>query len=208
MKSVTEAEVFNKYPTAYFKNASTFGALTEETISWLFTQGRIIQLDTHETLFETDEHGDNFFVILKGSFAYYKCHQGQYAFIRDYKMGEQVGFMSMIALHNRVGTAIANEESLVLEISNNLFQDLYTHAPADFGLLMMNLSREMARTLRAVDNLVVIKTLEATGQIGLLHNIPAAHPTKTMMPASTTRKPALDDAVPQESSKYTDTLHN
>ncbi|MEH6577591.1 MAG: cyclic nucleotide-binding domain-containing protein [Amphritea sp.] len=171
MKSVTETEVFNKYPAEYFKDASTFGAISETTITWLFKHGRIIQLDADDTLFQIDEHGDNFFVILKGSFAYYKSHKGKYAFIRDYKIGEQIGFMSMVALHNRVGTAVANEESLVLEVSNNLFNKLHSFAPEDFALLMMNLAREMARTLRATDNLVVRRTFEAGGS-GKRNSVP------------------------------------
>ena len=101
--------------------------------------------------------GDAFYVILKGAFAYYKSHDDKYAYIRDYTLGEQIGFMSMIALHNRVGSAVACEDSLVLEVNNTLFSRMHETTPLDFGLLMMNLAREMARTLRAVDNIVVDK---------------------------------------------------
>jgi len=159
MKLLTAKQLLLQSSAEYFKEASTFGALTTETVLWLLENGQIYSLKTDETLFEINERGDNFFIILKGSFAYYKCHLQHYAFIRDYKVGEEIGFMCMIALHNRVGTAIANQESLVLEISSDLFEQLHINAPTDFGLLMMNLAREMARSLRKVDNIVVDKTV-------------------------------------------------
>ncbi|MDI3325035.1 cyclic nucleotide-binding domain-containing protein [Pontibacterium granulatum] len=155
MQILQGPEVLERFSIDYFRDASTFGALSDDTISWLFHQGRAYALDKGDVLFEPDERGDAFFVILQGSLAYFKCHDGKYAHIRNYQVGEQIGFMSMIALHNRVGSAVAHEDSIVLEVSNSLLHQLHEQAPEDFGLLMMNLAREMARTLRSVDNLVV-----------------------------------------------------
>ncbi|MGB0733308.1 MAG: cyclic nucleotide-binding domain-containing protein, partial [Pontibacterium sp.] len=95
-----------------------------------------------------------------GAFEYFKEHRGQSAYIRDYGLGEQVGFMSMIALHNRVGSAVAKSDCQVLEVCDALFHRLHEEAPVDFGILMINLSREMARTLRSVDNLLVSQLCE------------------------------------------------
>ena len=160
MHVLTGPEVLSHFSIDYFKGASTFGALSADTLNWLFQEGKLYALDAKEVLFEPNERGDAFFVILKGAIAYYKCHDGQYAHIRDYQAGEQIGFMSMIALHDRVGSAIAVQDSIVLEINTHLFHNLHEKAPLDFGVLMMNLAREMARTLRSVDNIVVKKVHE------------------------------------------------
>lgn len=172
MNKISAEQLLQRHSAEYFQEASTFGALSKETIEWLINQGRIYQLESDETLFEIGEHGDNFFIILQGSFAYYKIHDQQYAFIRDYKVGEQIGFMSMIALHNRVGTAIAKQDSIVVEITSTMFQELHNRSPIDFGILMINLSREMARSLRKVDNLVVQKTIESGNSEGLTNDRP------------------------------------
>lgn len=155
MQILQGPDVLERFSIEYLRGASTFGALSDDTIRWLFDQGRTYALDKSDVLFEPDERGDAFFVILQGSLSYFKCHDGKYAHIRNYQVGEQIGFMSMIALHNRVGSAIAHEDSIVIEVNTELFHQLHEHAPQDFGLLMMNLAREMARTLRSVDNLVV-----------------------------------------------------
>jgi len=63
----------------------------------------------------------------------------------------------MIALHDRVGNVYAKEDSLLLEISSQLFSDFHDHYPFDFGILLMNLSRDMARTIREISNTLVTK---------------------------------------------------
>ncbi|MEH6628075.1 MAG: cyclic nucleotide-binding domain-containing protein [Motiliproteus sp.] len=160
MKTVPCPDVLSRFSLEYFKAASTFGALSDDTLVWLLNHGKVLELTKDEILFKPGDRGDVFYVILQGTFAYYKNHLGKVAFIRNYKQGEQIGFMSMIALHNRVGSSVANDECLVLEVNNSLFHRLHETAPVDFGLLMMNLAREMARTLRSVDNILVDKTHE------------------------------------------------
>jgi CRP-like cAMP-binding protein len=141
-----------------FSSASVFGALPESSIRWLLERGRIRALDEGEYLFSPGEPGNSFHVILQGRVAYYKYHLDRYAFIRDYEVGEQIGFMSLIALHNRVGRAEAYAGTIALEIDSALFHAFHEEQPLEFGILMLNLAREMARTLRAVDNLLVEKS--------------------------------------------------
>jgi len=61
----------------------------------------------------------------------------------------------MIALHDKVGKAIAKENSIVLEITSHLFSDFHDDHAFDFGILLMNLSRDMARSLRVLGNALV-----------------------------------------------------
>lgn len=144
--------------TDLIQQASTLGAISPDTVEWMLQEGELSLLAEGEVLFEPEERGDSFFIILEGSFAYSKFHKDRYAFIRNFTQGQQIGFMSMIALHDRVGRAVADEKSLILKVCSELFHRLHQHAPLDFGILMMNLAREMARSLRYVDNLVVKKS--------------------------------------------------
>lgn len=139
----------------YFRTISTFGALTDTTVVHLIRSGEVLALDPGEVLFEAGEPSDGFYVILKGQMAFHKYHQGHYGFIRNYHFGENIGFVGMIALHRRIGRARAVEDVIVVKISTRLFNDLYESNTQEFATLLMNLSRDMARGLRAVDNLVV-----------------------------------------------------
>lgn len=158
MRLLTAEQLLKKREVSSFTSAAVFGALSETWILWLLQNGEIHSLDVGECIFRQGQRGDSFHVILDGQFGYYKFHDGRYAYIRDYKAGEQIGFMSMIALHDRVGRAEAQLDSVTLEIDSELFYTFHKNGALDFGILMMNLAREMARTLRSVDNIIVEKS--------------------------------------------------
>lgn len=141
-----------------FTDASTFGALPETSILWLLEKGKIRSMTEGEYVFTHGERGDSFHVILDGTISYYRYHEGRYGFIREYRTGEQIGFMTLIALHDRVGRAVAHEGTITLEIDSGVFHAFQEQAPVDFGILMMNLAREMARSLRTAGGLVVSKS--------------------------------------------------
>ena len=158
MHTLSTDQLLETHALASFTNASVFGALPESAILWLLEKGEIRAFDEGEYLFTHGQPGNSFHVILQGKVSYYKYHEGKYAYIRDYCLGEQIGFMSLIGLHDRVGRAQCPPQTVTLEIDSTLFQAFHNEHPMEFGILMINLAREMARTLRSVDNLIVEKS--------------------------------------------------
>lgn len=77
------------------------------------------------------------------------------AITRYHGEGSQLGFVAMIGLHTRVGTAVAREDALVVEISADQFLELHLSEPDAFGLLLLNLSREMARGIGELNRIIV-----------------------------------------------------
>jgi len=149
------SQVIEQLGLEYIKQGSTFGALSDEGIRYLFEAGRVLQLEKGEFLFQLDDPGNRFYIILKGSFRFFKHHHGKRTYIRDHIFGEELGFVAMIALHDRRGSAQAAENSIVLEISSFLFHELHKMLPTDFGLLLLNLARGMARRIRELNNMLV-----------------------------------------------------
>ncbi|MBY4676675.1 Crp/Fnr family transcriptional regulator [Marinobacterium arenosum] len=147
MQQVDSGLLLGELGIDYFKGASTLGALSDQAIEALLAKGRVYALSEGETLFEAGSRGDAFFVLLKGSVSYYHQLDDRCEHIRDFQFGEQIGFVSMVALQPRPGKAIATCDSYALEVSNELFYALHCDMPLDFGLLLMNLSREMARSI-------------------------------------------------------------
>lgn len=155
MKLISSEELLQDRELASFSNASVFGALPEASMLWLLQNGKIHALEQGDYIFTPGQPGDSFHVILDGKISYSKFHEGRYAYIKDYKTGEQIGFMSLIALHDRVGRAEAQPHTITLEIDSKLFHEFHNQFPMEFGILLLNLAREMARTLRSVDNIIV-----------------------------------------------------
>ena len=127
-----------------FKAGSTFGALSDEAIRFLLGRGRVVSLVEGEDLFHPDDAGDSFFVVLQGQIDYLRDG----VLVRTVAFGEQLGYVSMIGLFRHIGAGKAHGPTLVLEVSSDLFYQLHLEFPSDFGIVVLNLSRDMARALR------------------------------------------------------------
>jgi hypothetical protein len=60
----------------------------------------------------------------------------------------------MIGLIPHNGIDVATEESMVLDIGSAQFYNLRVNFPDDFGLLMINLSRELAREIAMLEDVI------------------------------------------------------
>ena len=165
MQIVDADAVIEDLGFAYFRELSTFGALSDEVIRDLLTQGKIERLQKGEYIAHFAEEADDFQVVLQGRLAYYKRFEGHDVLTRYFGQGEQAGFDEMIGLIVRDGTDVAVEDSLILSISSSQFHDLHINYPAEFGILMITLARELAREIQILEN-VIGKGTGWTGEPG------------------------------------------
>ncbi|MEL0614415.1 cyclic nucleotide-binding domain-containing protein [Marinomonas arenicola] len=142
------------------KEGSIFGALSANAIQYLLDHGTIHEAKKGDEVFHYQDKGESFFAVLHGSLDFFKQHHHKELHTRDIEFGEALGFVSMIALHDRVGTAYAKEDSLLLEVSSTLFSDFHDQYPFDFGILLINLARDMARNIRELSNALVSHEIE------------------------------------------------
>ncbi|MBN0989120.1 Crp/Fnr family transcriptional regulator [Amphritea pacifica] len=155
MKTITAEDIHTRLPQEKIRQGSLFGALTDDCINFILEQGRILELASGEKVFDAGDSGNAFYVVLEGSLSFVKLHDGKRYNTRDIGFGEEVGFVAMIALHNHAGYAVANCDSRVLEISSDLFARVHENYPFDFGIITLNLARDMARNIRKLSNALV-----------------------------------------------------
>ena len=155
MKIINGTDLLEKFGMEYFQNASIFGAIPPDIITFLLDKGTVNSMDKGDVIYQPGDKGNSFFVILSGSLSFYQFHHGEFAYIRDHLFGEEMGFVAMIALHDRVGKAVVAEKGYILEVHCTLFSELQRLHPAEFGILLLNISREMARTIREISNSIV-----------------------------------------------------
>lgn len=159
MRTADGSETLGLLGLPYLRQISLFGALSPSAIEFLMTHGQVLQLEVGDALYELGDPGDKFFVVLQGALSFYQAHEGRLAHVRDLGVGEEMGFCAMIALHDRVGRPVAIAPTRVLEVTSALFYDLHQSLPSDFGLLLLNLARGMARTLRDVSDHMVLREI-------------------------------------------------
>jgi CRP-like cAMP-binding protein len=155
MRTLDGHQLIEQLGIDYFKAGSSFGALSDQCIRFLIERGVVLQLDKGDKLFSYGDPGDSFYIVLKGRIEYLKPRGNGFTHIRDYTFGQEFGCVAMIGLHDRAGDHIAPEESVVVQVTSGLFHALQEALPKDFGLFLLNLSREMARRLRESDSKLV-----------------------------------------------------
>lgn len=152
MKKMSANEIHDNLGWDHLKELATLGALSEEAIDFLLAEGEIMALKQGDVVFRFGDPGDAFHVILQGALSFYRPGQEGKVHIRDYEQGQEIGFVAMVALHQRVGDCVAREDSLVLRLSSSGFHKLHQEMPKAFGVLLLNLSREVARRLKESDD--------------------------------------------------------
>jgi CRP-like cAMP-binding protein len=154
MRDLIDRHVLKKYPCECLRELATFGALSDECIQSLLKNGRLFELAAGEALYEAGSSANEFYLILDGSLDLFHHHEGKHAPTRTYHAGDQLGFVGIIALHPHRGTALACETCWVLAIEGKQFFELSHSQPESFGILMINLSRGMARTISILGNII------------------------------------------------------
>ena len=154
MQLVDPAEVIETLGIPYLQELSTFGALSEKVIVDLVTHGKVERLEKGEYITHNHEKAEDFQIVLQGKIAYYKHLEGHDVLTRNFSRGEQMGFDEMIGLIIRDGTDVAMADSLVLSISSSQFYNLHVEYPGEFGILMLNLSRELAREIEILEDVI------------------------------------------------------
>lgn len=152
MHPISSSEFLRQVPVAALKEGSIFGAFSDAAILYLIENGILLSAERGDMVFDYGDRGDSFFIICKGSVDFFKHHEGACMKTRTVRFGEELGFVSMIALHDHTGQAVVQEDTILLKVSSALFSDLHRDHPSDFGIITLNLARDMARTLRKLSN--------------------------------------------------------
>lgn len=150
MRLVDPDALLSDLPLEHLTGLATFGALPPVAVSWLVRNGKIVELDAEEVLFKTGDRVDEFYIVLTGTLSALRPLKDQLVLTRTCEPGEHVGFTGMIALHDRYGTVVAKQKSILLEISSSQFYRMHEELPQAFGIFLLNLTRELARNVGAL----------------------------------------------------------
>lgn len=154
MKIIDAKDVINQHGTSYFRELATFGALPDEVIEDILSNGTITQYQTGEYISRLGETANSFQVIIKGKIAFYKHHEDHYTLTRYFKSGEQMGFDLMLGLIRHDGTDVVEEDSQILEITSAQFYGVHVNHPEAFGIFMINLARELSREIELLEDVI------------------------------------------------------
>lgn len=151
MKQIIGSKARSLFPISHCSDLAMFGALSRDSIRFLFEHGRILSCQKGEVVLKKGELSDRFYIILQGRLGYYRYDDAELIHIRDFKSGEQMGFVGMIGLHARQGDAVVEQDCYLLEITSALFHEVCDNFASDFVIFMINMAREMSREISDLD---------------------------------------------------------
>ena len=154
MRNPDVDEVIERLGMERLREQPALADMSEAFIVELVNEGTLIQLDKGEYIAHYAEKADDFQLVLEGCIAYYKRCDSHDVLTRHFAVGEQVGFDEMIGLIPRDGTDVAVEDTLLLSISSDQFFRMHVKYPAEFGILMIHLARELSREIEILEDVV------------------------------------------------------
>jgi CRP-like cAMP-binding protein len=155
MKKLSVEQLGEILDPTELNEGSIFGALSDAATRFLLDKGVILSVAADEVVFSAGDSGDSFFIVCDGCLDFYKHHEGRRVNTRSVGKGGELGFVAMIALQPHSGDAVAATDSILLEISSLVFSKLHEEHPQDFGLMTLNLSRDMARVINQLGNALI-----------------------------------------------------
>lgn len=136
----------------FLKKVAIFNELTEEEIHDLMELLVEVKLKKDEVLFKEGDEGKALYVIYAGEIQVSKN-------IKDIKekvlailgSGNIVGEMALLETQKRSATAVANSDSILLEITRSDFNSLIEVNPSAGFKIMFNIAKLLSHRLRRMD---------------------------------------------------------
>jgi CRP/FNR family transcriptional regulator, cyclic AMP receptor protein len=135
--------------TAKLQACSLFGGLSAEQITVIHTCMTFASYDAGEAIMHEGASNDSIYFILEGTVEI--SRRG--TFIVELPEGQTFGEMELLDIMPSVATVKALTTVKVATISNKCMHTIYANEPKVFGIMMMNLARDLSRRLRRMDEL-------------------------------------------------------
>lgn len=126
--------------------------LDDEAIHYLSELAREEQFAPGALIIGEGEQGNRMFFLSAGHVTVVKAHgTAQAVTLAGLGPGEFFGEMSLVESVTRSASVVAEDPVTVCTLRGTDFHRLYQHRPEQYGIIMLNLARDLARRLRSLD---------------------------------------------------------
>ena len=151
---------------AELREIGLFGGLGDELLQHLAVTLRILNRGAEELIFSEGAEAREFYVLLRGEIEIFKVLKtGAEARIATLSPGQWFGEMSVFDVQRRSASVRTLVPCRFLIVTARDLDALYRRDLKSYTLLVLNVTRELARRLRLVDELVA----DFIGRVGNQH---------------------------------------
>ena len=136
----------------FLHRVSVMAGLDDEALRFLSDLAREEQYPAGAVIVGEGEPGNRMYFLVEGRVAVVKHHgSAQPVILARLGPGEFFGEMSLVESVVRSASVVADEAVIACTLKGTDFHRLYRHRPEQYGIVMLNLARDLSRRLRALD---------------------------------------------------------
>jgi len=128
---------------------SLFGGLSDHQMDVLLPKLKEIFAREGDTVFRQEQLPCNVYIVLSGEVLLEVAREDGSCCTMTYLPGDCFGETAVIGIQPQLGLAKAEKDSQLLVLSRSCLMDLLSVDKELFGILMMNVAREVSRRLHA-----------------------------------------------------------
>ncbi len=137
------------------EQTTVFAGLDDAAVGLLAARVKELELPPGSLVIREGDPGNQFYVIAAGAMRICK-NFGRTDEVELARLGpgQSFGEMSIVEPLPRSATAQVTSEAVLLRLSSMDFHELYKVMPAQYGVLLLNIARELSRRLRRLEDRV------------------------------------------------------
>jgi len=129
-----------------------FAGLKPEALEFLTTRAGEVKATAGEIIINENDLGNRMFIIRSGEVRVWKGRKdGTQVEINRLKKGDFFGEMCILETLPRVANVEAVADTVLSSLSAMTFYQFYQALPAQYGILVLNIARDLSRRLRKCD---------------------------------------------------------
>lgn len=136
-----------------------FGALDDTEVRQVLKYLKQTRIKKDATLFEQGSQPDNIYILLSGRVEI-ECdspNNDRTQVIANIETGDCFGHISVLGIQPRMGRATVKEDCDLLLLTGDALHAIHRNDPYLFGVLILNLAREVCRRLKASNEALMVK---------------------------------------------------
>lgn len=149
---------------AMLDRISIFAGLNTTQLCTLFGLLKKVRYTAHETVFEQGTQPNYIYIVERGGVKLVVWEDDTPLELVAFEPGHCFGESSVIGIQPHQGTAIATAETELIVLSRGALMSIYETDKELFGILILNIAREVCRRLHATDDILLHYRLKKQDQ--------------------------------------------
>ena len=150
--------------SAIISQLRIFGGVTDAQLDSILRRLELWSVHTGDVIFKKGDEPMHIYIVKTGKIDLQIAEHDVIIHKHALQVGECFGEASLMSMHTHTSTAIVAADGEILTLSRKALIDLKHEDVELFALLMMNLSRELARRLYITDQMLIDATARRSGE--------------------------------------------